>query len=136
MTESAESSARSAGANPLQPAPGTASEGPRSGPPSRLNQVAAWVGIIAGVLFIVAVIFFAGLAIGRSTGGYYDWQHGSRSGQMAPCKAQHAGMMERGGMMNRDEMGPSQMGPGQMGPGQTGTGERAPTRTPSPTPQP
>ncbi|MCH9761976.1 MAG: hypothetical protein K0U75_15185 [Actinomycetia bacterium] len=131
MTETPESSARSAGANPLPPALGTASEEPRSGPPSRLNQVAAWVGIIAGVLFIVAVIFFAGLAIGRSTGGYHDWQHGSSGGQMAPCKAQHGGMMERGGMMN-----PGEMGPGQMRPGQTGTGERAPTRTPNPTPQP
>ena len=30
--------------------------------PDRLNQILAWVGIVAGVVFIVAVIFFSGLS--------------------------------------------------------------------------
>jgi hypothetical protein len=37
--------------------------------PSRLTQVAAWVGIVAGVVFIVAVIFFSGFTLGRHSGG-------------------------------------------------------------------
>ena len=36
---------------------------------SRLNQVAAWVGIVAGVVFIVAVIFGTGFMVGKHSGG-------------------------------------------------------------------
>jgi hypothetical protein len=39
--------------------------------PTRLYWVLAWVGIIAGVLFIVAVIFFSGVFFGRASGGYH-----------------------------------------------------------------
>ncbi len=132
MTESLESPAQSAGADLPPTVLGATPNEQCSRPPSRLNQVAAWVGIIAGVLFVVAVIFFAGLVIGRSTGGYYDWQHGYHSAQMAPCKAQHGAPMGRGGMMNPGEPGPRQMRPGQTGPGEHGS----PSRMPSPTPQP
>jgi len=41
--------------------------------PSRLYQVLAWVGIIAGAMFIVAVIFFSGVFFGRASGGYHGW---------------------------------------------------------------
>ena len=34
--------------------------------PSRLNQALAWVGIVAGGLFIVAAIFFAGFFLSSS----------------------------------------------------------------------
>ena len=37
---------------------------------SRLNAVAAWVGIVAGVVFIVAVIFFSGFVLGAHSGGH------------------------------------------------------------------
>ena len=37
---------------------------------SRLNAVAAWVGIVAGVVFIVAVIFFSGFFLGAHSGGH------------------------------------------------------------------
>jgi hypothetical protein len=37
--------------------------------PSRLNQVAAWVGIVAGVVFIVAVVFGTGFMVGKHAGG-------------------------------------------------------------------
>jgi hypothetical protein len=36
---------------------------------SRLNQVAAWVGIVAGSVFVVAVIFGTGFMVGKHTGG-------------------------------------------------------------------
>ena len=44
---------------------------------SRLNQVAAWVGIVAGVVFIVAVVFGTGFMVGKHTGrGGFDRGHG------------------------------------------------------------
>jgi hypothetical protein len=38
---------------------------------SRLNVVAAWVGIVAGVVFIVAVIFGTGYLLGANSGGHH-----------------------------------------------------------------
>jgi len=40
----------------------------RYGARSRLGQVAAWVLIIAGAVFVVAVIFFSGLVTMAGTG--------------------------------------------------------------------
>lgn len=74
--------------------------------PSRLNQVAVWVGIIAGVLFIVGSVFFTGYFLGRQSGHGGGWNH-HRGG---------AEMQFRGGPM----MGPGMMGPGMMGPGMGG----------------
>lgn len=37
-------------------------------PPSRLNKVAAWVGIVAGSVFTVAVIFGTGFVVGKHAG--------------------------------------------------------------------
>jgi len=57
-------------------------ETPQSSPsrtvPGRLNQTLMWVGIVAGVVFVVAVVFFSGLVIGWSSGGASrdSWQHG------------------------------------------------------------
>ena len=42
--------------------------------PTRLIQVAAWVGIVAGTVFVVAVIFFSGFILGKSSDG--DRHHG------------------------------------------------------------
>ena len=47
----------------------------RYGRPNRLNQALAWVGIVAGVLFVVAMIFFSGFFIGGSLGGHYASYH-------------------------------------------------------------
>jgi hypothetical protein len=56
---------------------------------SRLTAVAAWVGIVAGVVFIVAVVFFSGFFLGaHSGGGHVGWGHGHRH---------HGSMMHRGG---------------------------------------
>ena len=43
--------------------------------PSRLNVVAAWVGIVAGVVFIVAVVFGTGFMLGVHAGGGGSARH-------------------------------------------------------------
>lgn len=94
--------------------------------PSRLNQVAAWVAIIAGIVFIVGSVFFTGFFLGRHSGG--GWHHsrggpemGFRGGPMMVPMMPGAGpsMGPRGGMgpgmmpgmgPDRDEMpGPAQL---------------------------
>lgn len=82
----------------------------------RLNQVAAWVGIVAGIVFIVGSVFFTGYFLGRHTGG--GWHH--RGGPQ---------MEFRGG----PGMGPGMMGPGMMGPGR-GPGMMGPDRDELPGP--
>lgn len=75
--------------------------------PSRLGQTAAWVGIVAGVVFVVAVVFFSGLMLGRSSDGF-GWRHDGGAdwpgGRAGTCP-----MMSNGGMMRPGEIGP--MGP-------------------------
>ena len=74
---------------------------------SRLTAVAAGVGIAAGVVFIVAVIFFTGFVLGAHAGG----DRGHRGGD------REFGVMHRGG--------PPPMGPfGPMGPDPRGGMER------------
>jgi hypothetical protein len=87
-----------------------------------VNQVLAWMGIAAGAVFIVAVVFFSGFFIGRSTDDF-GGNHGYHHGTPGP------------GMMGPSMMGPQgPSGPGQMGPGSpTGPGQpQAPTTTPRP----
>jgi len=48
---------------------------------SRVTVAAAWVGIVAGVVFIVAVVFFSGFIIGAHSGGHRGGNHGG--GEMA-----------------------------------------------------
>ena len=61
MSESPESTSKPAPSNP--PAP------PGPPPPYWLYRLAAWVGIIAGIVFIVSSIFFAGVYV--SKGGHH-----------------------------------------------------------------
>ncbi|HZQ33282.1 MAG TPA: hypothetical protein VFB19_16295 [Mycobacterium sp.] len=82
--------------------------------PSRLNQVLAWVGIVAGVVFVVAVVFFSGFFLGKHSGGSHGFGH--------HMKGMH--MIHRGGP---PPMGP--WGPGPGGPG--GPGSQAPGGAPS-----
>lgn len=42
---------------------------------NRLYKAAAWVMIVAGVVFIVAVVFFSGFALGRHSGGGFGGHH-------------------------------------------------------------
>ena len=97
--------------------------------PNRSNtlvQLAVWVGVIAGVVFVVAVIFFSGFVIGKHSGGEFGGGHGSGRGMYHDSGPSQMGP---GGMM-----GPGQMGPGQMGPsGPMGPGQQSPTTTPAAT---
>ena len=66
--------------------------------PSRLNQALAWVGIVAGGLFIVAAIFFSGFFLSWGLGGPHHVHMGS--GTMACCSEMKADEhMKPGGMM-------------------------------------
>ncbi|GAB7067838.1 hypothetical protein H7J06_15165 [Mycobacterium hodleri] len=51
----------------VYPPPGPGSQPTPPARPSRLNKVAAWVGIAAGSLVIVAVLFGSGFYFGRET---------------------------------------------------------------------
>jgi hypothetical protein len=93
--------------------------------PNRLNQILTWVGIVAGVVFIVAVIFFSGFFIGRNSHGNFrgGWQPGMMGpSQTGPYGQMWPGMMGPGGMM-----GPSY---GQW------PSQQPPTTTASTTPRP
>lgn len=93
----------------------------------RLHRTLAWVGIVAGVVFTVAVIFFSGLALGRTSGGHHGWQRGYQGGQMTPggCPMMGGGMTGPGGGMGM--MAPEDKAPEMMRPGQ-------PPAAPSPSP--
>ncbi|HYB35288.1 MAG TPA: hypothetical protein VEF72_05585 [Mycobacterium sp.] len=43
--------------------------------PNRLYQAAAWVAIVAGIVFIAAVVFFSGFVLGRHAGPHYFHHH-------------------------------------------------------------
>jgi hypothetical protein len=92
----------------------------RTGP----NAILVWVGIVAGVVFIVAVVFFAGFFVGRSTSGV------SHGGYQQP------GMMLPGETGPYGQMWPGMMGPGgMMGPNSQWPGQQ-PTTTAPTTPRP
>lgn len=84
---------------------------------NRLFQVAAWVAIVAGTLFIVATVFFAGFFMGRHSGhggyGHGGGHHGMQGGFGGPR------------MMPPWGPGMGQMGPG-MGPGMGQMGPEGP----------
>lgn len=90
-------------------------------PPADRGQTTAillWVGITAGVVFIVAVVFFSGFFIGRHSGGYSFGGRDGVPGMMWP---------QRGG-----PYGPGMMGPnGPWGPSQQPSATTAPSPTPS-----
>lgn len=89
---------------------------------SRLNLAVAWVGIVAGVVFIVAVVFFSGFFIGRSSSGHFRGGYGMTGpSQTGPYGHMWPGMMGPGGMF----------GPGGQWPGQ-----QPPTTTAPTTPRP
>ena len=70
----------------------------RYGAPSRLGQVAAWVVIVAGVVFVVSAIFFSGLFLGWSSGSHYGWLRGYYGGRESTCPMMGPGeMMGPGG---------------------------------------
>ena len=103
--------------------------------PNRLYQAAAWVAIVAGTLFIVAVIFFSGFILGKHSGGSghfgrEGWEHGMmidrphRDGQWGPGMMRPGGPDQGGpgGFGPSGPGGPAGPGPGNFGPGGPGTG--------------
>jgi hypothetical protein len=116
--------------------PGATTEQPNNSRPrpSRLNQALAWVGIVAGGLFVVAAIFFSGFFLSWSLGGPRSDHKGP--GPMACCSEMKPGeqmkpgaMMSPGGQMKPGEMKPGEMMPG----GMMGPASQSPTAT-SPNP--
>jgi len=91
----------------------------------RSNSILVWVGIVAGVVGIVAVVFFSGFFIGRSSygnfrGGYHQ------PGMIGPSQSGPYG-----------QSGPGMMGPGgMMGPSGQWPGQQTPTTTAPTTPRP
>jgi len=79
----------------------------------RLHRALAWVGIIAGVVFTIAVVFFSGFVLGRSS-GYHGWHRGyqGQMGRDGGCPMMRGGSMMGPGGMDPDEMGPGMMRPG------------------------
>ncbi|GAA2396754.1 hypothetical protein GCM10009856_00610 [Mycolicibacterium llatzerense] len=93
--------------------------------PSKLNKVLAWVGIVAGIVFIVATIFFSGFILGaHSGGGHHGWHKHHRGHDMSEFREGHDG--PRGGGMWHPMFpgGPGWQGPsgGWQGPGGQGPG--------------
>ncbi len=81
---------------------------------------ASWVGIVAGVVFVVAVVFFSGFFLGTN------------SSSSCPGGNRQHGMMERGQMGPGGMMGPERgmMGPHHPWPGPQPTTTAPPTRRP------
>jgi hypothetical protein len=106
--------------------------------PSRLNQALAWVGIVAGGLFIVGVIFLSGFFLSWSLSGPGHDHKGPAP--MACCADMKPGeqmkpgaMMAPGARMKSGE----QMKPGEMMPGgMMVPTPQSPTTTPSNAPRP
>ena len=85
-----------------------------TGRPTRLDQVWTIVSITAGVVFVVALIRFSGLFLGRATHGPYGGQQAFDRGGGSACP-----------MMGSD----GGMGPGMMGPGGSMPPQQATTPT-------
>lgn len=97
---------------------------------NRLNKAAAWVGIAAGAVFIVAVVFFAGFLLGKNVDGGGRAHHGG-PGVMQPGPAGFP-MGPPGGFHH----GPGFTGPSGGGPGMDAPRPQSPTTGNAPTPSP
>jgi len=114
---------------------------PRKHRPNRVYQAAAWVAIVAGVVFIVSAIFFAGFTLGRNSDGGFGGHHrgygemGSRSAPLMPGMRPDRPMGPMG--PGRPDMGPGMRpdAPGSMGPGMRPENPPQPA-PPPPTPRP
>ncbi|CAN5302340.1 hypothetical protein BH11ACT6_BH11ACT6_58220 [soil metagenome] len=87
---------------------------------SRVVTAAAWVGIVAGTVFVVAVIFFSGFILGKHSDG------GGKFG--GPGSGRHHEMMFERGFAPGPPMMPDRPGPGMApgGPGFAGPGNAGP----------
>ena len=55
--------------------------------PSRLNKALAWVGIVAGGLFIVGAIFFSGFFLSWSEAQHWGTGHSAMAHESKDCCA-------------------------------------------------
>jgi len=92
------------------PAPRPSADAPRKTP--KVFQIAAWVATVAGIVFIVAIIFFTGYALGKHS-GHHGGHHHKHHAMVHPHRFGGPG-------------GPG----GPIGPGGPGSGPA--TSTPSP----
>ena len=81
----------------------TAVHRPHDDRPNRLYRALAWVGIVAGSLFIVATVFFSGYVLGKNSDG--GPHQGPNRMLLTPF---HKGMGPDGPMGPRDRMGPGE----------------------------
>jgi len=123
MTEPTESPSEPATAPVPPPPPVVAPAPPRR---SRLTAVAAWVGIVAGVVFIVAVIFFSGFVLGLAADGQHGRHHHGERG----LAVFHGGppMMPPMGRFPHGPMGPGFQPPQPPEPPSSAPGTTAPSR--------
>lgn len=131
----------------IQPTPANAAPPPYVARTSRLYQAAAWVVIVAGIVFVVAVIFFTGAAVAWHNQPYRYHHHGlfrpdgsGPGGPGGPGGGQWLFVFPGGpppGMGPGGPGGPPMMsgpgGPG-MGPGGPGQGPSAPPSLAPPSP--
>jgi hypothetical protein len=75
---------------------------------SRLNQALAWVGIVAGGLFVVATIFLSGFFLSWSEHMHMGMGHMAMAHESKDCGAdmKPGDQMMKPGAMGRDMMGP------------------------------
>src|SRR5262249_45662585 len=94
----------------------------------RVFQFAAWVAIVAGIVFIVAAIFFTGFTLGRHAGhgGFHHHKHHAM--MMHPHRFGGPGG-PGGGPGATPPGGPASATPGAPGPGQIPSSV-SPSRTP------
>jgi hypothetical protein len=74
--------------------------------PSRLNQALAWVGIVAGGLFVVGAIFLSGFFLNWSEHAHMQMGHAAMAHESKDCCPD----------MKPGEMKPGAMEPEMMGP--------------------
>jgi len=110
---------QTSGSDEPRTATGQSSYALQSDLPGPLDRAWVIVRVTAGVVFVVALLFFAGFFVARATNGPSTGQQTSGGGGASSCP-----------MMGSD----GGMGPGMMGPG--GSNEPRPTPMPTPAPAP
>jgi hypothetical protein len=97
----------------------------------RVFTFAAWVAIVAGIVFIVAVIFFSGFTLGRQAGHHGGFHHKHHAMMMHPHRfGGPGGPGGPGGAPGAIQGGgPASATPGAPGPGQIPSSV-VPSRTP------